>query len=53
MVQHDGWTKTLAKVGANVDDLRMLQEQDPEAWRDFKESHMKARMNLEQDNRGR
>jgi len=53
MVQHDGWTKTLAKVGANVDDLRMLQEQDPEAWQDFKESHMKARMNLEQDNRGR
>jgi hypothetical protein len=49
MVQQDGWTVTLAKVGANVDDLRMLQEQDPEAWEDFKESQMKARLNLERD----
>jgi hypothetical protein len=49
MVQQDGWTQTLAKVGANVDDLRMLQEQDPQGWEMFKESQIKARMNLERD----
>jgi hypothetical protein len=49
MVQQDGWTVTLAKVGANVDDLRMLQEQDPQAWEMFKESQIKARLNLERD----
>jgi len=27
----------------------MLQEQDPQAWEMFKESQMKARLNLERD----
>jgi hypothetical protein len=49
MVQQDGWAETLAKLGANVDDLRMVQEQDPQAWEMFKESQVKARLNLERD----
>lgn len=51
LVEHDGWDSALRKVGANMIDLRILQEQDPKAWEDFKESQMKARMNLAQDAR--
>jgi hypothetical protein len=36
----------LDKVGANLDDLRQLQELDPEGWEQFRDSHMKARMNV-------
>ncbi|USW48181.1 Putative leucine-rich repeat domain superfamily [Septoria linicola] len=51
LVEHDGWDSALRKVGANMNDLRILQEQDPRAWEEFKESQMKARMNLAQDAR--
>lgn len=49
MVQTDGWEEVLRKVGANIDDLRQLQEQDPIGWESFKESQMKARMNLDME----
>ncbi|GAB7365624.1 hypothetical protein MBLNU230_g6691t1 [Neophaeotheca triangularis] len=40
-----GWKEVLEKVGANLEDLRRLQEMDPEAWGRFKESQVLARMN--------
>lgn len=51
LVEHNGWDAALVKFGANMNDLRALQEADPQAWEDFKESQMKARMNLAQDAR--
>lgn len=49
MIERDGWQSALKKVGMNYDDLRGLQEQDPEGWEQFKESQMKARANLDRD----
>lgn len=46
LVEKIGWKAVLEKVGANLDDLRMLQEQDPEGWEQFKDSQLKARMNV-------
>lgn len=46
LVEEIGWKAVLEKVGANLEDLRTLQEQDPEGWEQFKDSHMKARMNV-------
>lgn len=46
LVEQIGWKAVLEKVGANLDDLRMLQEQDPEGWEQFKDSQVKARMNV-------
>lgn len=46
LVEQIGWKAVLEKVGANLDDLRTLQEQDPEGWEQFRDSHMKARMNV-------
>lgn len=40
-----GWAEVLERVGANLSDLRRLQERDPEAWEVFRESQVKARMN--------
>nr|POE80847.1 map-likeous protein 1 [Quercus suber] len=51
-VANEGWVETLKKLGANYDDLRQLQEQDPQAWEDFKESQYKARMNVDQTRPG-
>jgi len=41
-----GWTEVMTKVGANMEELRQLQELDPTGWEQFKESQMKARMNV-------
>jgi hypothetical protein len=46
LVEQIGWKAVLEKVGANLDDLRTLQEQDPEGWEQFKDSQLKARMNV-------
>lgn len=46
LVEELGWKAVLEKVGANLEDLRTLQEQDPEAWEQFKDSQLKARMNV-------
>ncbi|WPA96748.1 uncharacterized protein RHO25_001356 [Cercospora beticola] len=51
LVEHDGWDSALRKVGANMNDLRTIQEQDPKGWEDFKEAQLKARMNVAQDSR--
>nr|POE75629.1 map-likeous protein 1 [Quercus suber] len=51
-VANEGWVETLKKLGANYDDLRMLQEQDPQGWEDFKESQYKARLNVDQTRPG-
>jgi hypothetical protein len=45
IISNEGWGKVLEKVGATYDDLRALQEQDPDGWQAFKEAQMKARMN--------
>ncbi|KAK5131069.1 hypothetical protein LTR08_001355 [Meristemomyces frigidus] len=49
IVEREGWPTVLRTVGANYDDLRRLQEQDPEGWEQLKESQIKARMNLDRD----
>lgn len=41
-----GWTEVMQKVGANMAELRQLQDLDPTGWEQFKESQMKARMNV-------
>ena len=41
----EGWGRVLEKVGATYDDLRALQEQDPEAWEAFRDAQLKARFN--------
>jgi hypothetical protein len=46
LVEQIGWKAVLEKVGANLDDLRALQEQDPEGWEQFRDSQLKARMNV-------
>jgi hypothetical protein len=51
LVENDGWDLVLEKLGANLNDLRSLQEQDPAAWEEFKEAQLKARMNVAQDSR--
>lgn len=53
MVAEQGWDETLRRFGASYEDLRSLQEQDPESWELFKDSQMKARLNVEgQSQRG-
>lgn len=49
LVEHDGWDFALGQIGANLNDLRLLQEEDPQAWEQFKDSQLKARMNVSQD----
>lgn len=51
LVEHDGWDHALGQIGANLNDLRLLQEEDPQAWEQFKDSQLKARMNISQDAR--
>ncbi|KAM0720124.1 hypothetical protein Q7P37_004260 [Cladosporium fusiforme] len=46
LVEKIGWKAVLEKVGANLEDLRALQEQDPEGWEQFRDSQLKARMNV-------
>jgi hypothetical protein len=46
LVEKIGWKAVLEKVGANLEDLRTLQEQDPEGWEQFKDSQLAARMNV-------
>ena len=47
MVEQEGWDNILAKIGGNYEDLRRLQEEDPEGWEVFKEAQEKAKLNLE------
>lgn len=51
VVDEEGWDGLLKKVGGTYEDLRSLQEQDPEAWESFKDAQEKARRNLEEQNR--
>lgn len=46
LVDEHGWEDTLKKIGANYDDLRQLQEQDPEAWESFRVAQEKAKLNM-------
>lgn len=45
LVEEIGWKAVLEKVGANLEDLRALQQQDPEGWEQFRDSQVKARLN--------
>ncbi|KAF2484059.1 hypothetical protein BDY17DRAFT_248225 [Neohortaea acidophila] len=45
LVTTNGWDEAIKKLGANVGDLRHLQEEDPEAWELFKEAQEKAILN--------
>lgn len=49
IVESEGWERVLRKVGGNYDDLRKLQELDPAGWEQFRESQMKARINLRRE----
>lgn len=49
LIETEGWEAVLAKVGGNYDDLRRLQERDPQGWELFLESQMKARANVALD----
>lgn len=40
-----GWEETLSKVGANAEDLKRLQMENPEEWRAFREAQEAAQMN--------
>lgn len=51
VVDEQGWDGLLKKVGGTYEDLRTLQEQDPEAWESFKDAQEKARRNLAEQNR--
>ncbi|TKX23281.1 hypothetical protein C1H76_4348 [Elsinoe australis] len=42
----DGWDKVMEKVGANIEELRVMKQRDPVAWEGFVESQVKARMNV-------
>lgn len=46
LVTEEGWLSAMQKIGGTYEDLRQLQEQDPEAWELFKEAQEKARLNL-------
>ena len=52
LIDREGWDMALQKVGGNYDDLRRLQEDDPEAWEHFKEAEMVKRMNADRDRPG-
>ena len=45
-VDEEGWEQVLKKIGGNYEDLRQLQEQDPEAWDAFRVAQEKARLNM-------
>ena len=47
IVERDGWSGVMEKIGANMQELRQLQEKDPVGWEQFKESQVKARANAE------
>lgn len=47
IISEEGWSKVLEKVGGNYDDLRLLQEQDPESWEAFRDAQIKARLNAD------
>jgi len=49
MVNEEGWDSLLRKIGGTYDDLRTLQEQDPEAWEGFRDAHLTARANVSRD----
>jgi len=46
-IQTGGWEGLLEKMGTNFEELRRLQEEDPVAWEQFKESQLKATANME------
>ena len=49
IIDKEGWDNVLEKVGATYDDLRALNEQDPEAWEAFKDAQIKARLNADME----
>ncbi|QIW96303.1 hypothetical protein AMS68_001821 [Peltaster fructicola] len=52
MVDKHGWAAVLQQWGANYEDLRAMQEQDPEGWEQFTDAQMKAKMNLDHSRSG-
>ena len=51
IVDQEGWDGLLKKVGGTYEDLRTLQQEDPEGWAGFKEAQEKARRNLAEQHR--
>lgn len=49
LIHTQGWDNALKQVGATYDDLRALQEQDPESWDLFKDAQIKARLNVDME----
>ena len=49
IVESGGWSEVLRRVGGSFDDLRKVQQSDPQGWAQFKESQLKARMNLDRE----
>lgn len=49
MVDQEGWGAVLRKLGANYDDLRAMQQQDPEGWEQLIDAQMKAKQNVDRD----
>jgi len=47
-----GWNVVMERLGANIEELRQMQEADPVGWRQFQESQMKARANVGGDGQG-
>jgi hypothetical protein len=46
LITEEGWESAMENLGGTYVDLRLLQEQDPEAWELFKEAQEKARLNM-------
>lgn len=46
LLDDGGWKRAMEVLGANIDELRQLQERDPVGWEQFKESQLAARMNV-------
>lgn len=52
LLEKHGWEGVLRDIGANYDDLRALQEQDPEAWGQFVDAQRKAKINIDRSRPG-
>ncbi|KAK3722392.1 Microtubules assembly and stabilization protein [Vermiconidia calcicola] len=52
VVADEGWEGLLRKVGGTYEDLRSLQQQDPEAWEAFRDAQEKARLNVDRERPG-
>ncbi|KAK5170445.1 Microtubules assembly and stabilization protein [Saxophila tyrrhenica] len=49
--KEEGWDGLLRKIGGTYEDLRKLQEQDPEAWEQFKVAQERAREHMKTSER--